>query len=154
MKKSIPFLVIALSLLASCNNSNPDVTSDKTVDNSPPLINYSVVRTLPHDTTSFTEGFLFHNGELYESTGTEPTMPESRKSMFGVVDPKTGKVAIKAELDRNKYFGEGITFLNDKVYQLTWQTKVGFIYDAKTFKKLVIRALRQPSSGACATAPA
>jgi len=136
MKKSIPFLVFALSLLASCNNSNPDVTSDKTVDNSPPLINYSVVRTLPHDTTSFTEGFLFHNGELYESTGTEPTMPESRKSMFGVVDPKTGKVAIKAELDRNKYFGEGITFLNDKVYQLTWQTKVGFIYDAKTFKKL------------------
>ncbi|HEY4209097.1 MAG TPA: glutaminyl-peptide cyclotransferase, partial [Puia sp.] len=137
MNKSIPFLVIALSLLASCNNSNSDtINGDKGVDNSTPLINYSVVRTLPHDTTSFTEGFLFHDGALYESTGTEPTTPDSRKSMFGVIDPTTGRVDIKAELDKKQYFGEGITFLNDKLYQLTWQTKIGFIYDARTFKKL------------------
>jgi len=136
MNKPLQCLII-LSLFASCTNSNkPDATGEKPVDNSPPAINYSVVRTLPHDTTSFTEGFLFHNGELYESTGTEPNMPESRRSMFGVVDPKTGKIDKKAELDRSKYFGEGITFLKDKVYQLTWQTKVGFIYDAKSFKPL------------------
>jgi glutamine cyclotransferase len=129
--------ILILSLFASCTNSNkPDVTSDKPVDNAPPTINYSVVRTLPHDTTSFTEGLLFHNGELYESTGTEPNMPDSRRSMFGVVDPKTGKIDKKAELDRSKYFGEGITFLKDKVYQLTWQTRIGFIYDAKTFRPL------------------
>jgi len=136
MNKPLQCLII-LSLFASCTNSNkPDATGEKPVDNSPPAINYSVVRTLPHDTTSFTEGFLFHNGELYESTGTEPNMPESRRSMFGVVDPKTGKIDKKAELDRSKYFGEGITFLKDKVYQLTWQTRVGFIYDAKSFKPL------------------
>jgi len=136
MNKPLQCLII-LSLFASCTNSNkPDTTGEKPVDNSPPAINYSVVRTLPHDTTSFTEGFLFHNGELYESTGTEPNMPESRRSMFGVVDPKTGKIDKKAELDRSKYFGEGITFLKDKVYQLTWQTRVGFIYDAKSFKPL------------------
>jgi len=136
MNKPLQSLII-LSLFASCTNNNkPDVAGERPEDNSPPAINYSVVRTLPHDTTSFTEGFLFHNGELYESTGTEPNMPESRRSMFGVVDLKTGKIDKKAELDKSKYFGEGITFLKDKVYQLTWQTKVGFIYDAKTFKPL------------------
>src|SRR6202011_1649106 len=49
---------------------------------------------------------------------------------------KTGKINPKAELDRTKFFGEGICFLHDKVYQLTWKTKIGFIYDAKTFKKI------------------
>ncbi|MBS1604599.1 MAG: glutaminyl-peptide cyclotransferase, partial [Bacteroidetes bacterium] len=48
----------------------------------------------------------------------------------------TGKITPKVTLDRNKYFGEGIVFLNGKVYQLTYTTKVGFIYDAKTFRKL------------------
>jgi len=136
MNKSLQLLLL-LSLFASCTNSSkPDTPAENTEDNAPPTINYSVVRTLPHDTSSFTEGFLFHDGELYESTGTEPSMPESRKSMFGVVDAKTGKINKKAELDRNKYFGEGIAFLKDKVYQLTWQTRVGFIYDAKTFRQL------------------
>jgi glutamine cyclotransferase len=51
------------------------------------------------------------------------------------VDRATGKIAVKAELDRKVFFGEGITFLNGKVYQLTWKNKVGFIYDAKTFKR-------------------
>jgi glutamine cyclotransferase len=136
MNKSLQLLLL-LSLFASCNNSSrPDTPAERPEDNAPPTINYSVVRALPHDTSSFTEGFLFHDGELYESTGTEPNMPESRRSMFGVVDPKTGKINKKAELDRNKYFGEGIAFLKDKVYQLTWQTRVGFIYEAKTFKPL------------------
>ncbi len=64
-------------------------------------------------------------------------MPADRRSLFGTVDLNSGKIAPKVELDRNKYFGEGIVFLNGKVYQLTYTTKVGFIYDAKTFKKLV-----------------
>ncbi|HWK04256.1 MAG TPA: glutaminyl-peptide cyclotransferase [Puia sp.] len=138
MIKKIPFIIL-LAFFASCNNaSHPDTPAteaEKTTDNTPPLINYSVVQALPHDTSSFTEGLLVHDGQIYESTGTEPGMPISRKSLFGVVDPKTGKISAKAELDRNKYFGEGIAFLKDKVYQLTWTTKTGFIYDAKTFKK-------------------
>jgi len=145
MKRTFQFIVALasfatiLSLLPSCNNadrSNPPAgEGEKTVDNTPPSINYSVVQVLPHDTSSFTEGLLVHDGQLYESTGTEPGMPGDRRSLFGIVDPKTGKITPKAELDRNKYFGEGIAFLKDKVYQLTWTTKVGFIYDAKTFKK-------------------
>ena len=140
MNKTIPVLpalIIVLSL-ASCNNSQDTSTGekDRPADNTPPIINYTVIGTLPHDTTSFTEGLLIHDGQLYESTGTEPDMPESRRSLFGTVDPKTGKINPKAELDRTKFFGEGICFLHDKVYQLTWKTKIGFIYDAKTFKRL------------------
>ncbi len=138
MKTTLRLLII-LAFFASCNNADRQPASsgegEKTADNTPPVINYSVMQVLPHDTTSFTEGLLVHDGQIYESTGTEPNMPEGRRSLFGIVDPKTGKISPKAELDRNKYFGEGIAFLKDKVYQLTWTTKVGFIYDAKTFKK-------------------
>jgi glutamine cyclotransferase len=146
MNKAISLLLVlglfvsGSGLFVSCNNADRQNSGagegDKIADNTPPIINYSVVRVLPHDTSSFTEGLLIHDGQLFESTGTEPTMPESRRSLFGIVDPKTGKIAVKAELDRKKYFGEGISFLHDKVYQLTWTTQVGFIYDARTFKKL------------------
>lgn len=136
------FLLISgllVTFFASCTNSDrpggPGGENTGGSDNTPPLINFSVMQAHPHDTASFTEGLLFHDGQLYESTGTEPSMPESRRSLFGVLDLKTGAIGKKAELDRNKYFGEGIAFLNGKVYQLTYTTKVGFIYDAKTFKK-------------------
>ena len=58
------------------------------------------------------------------------------RSVVGIVDPATGKMAVKAELDRKIYFGEGITILHNKLYQLTWTNKKGFIYDLKTFKKI------------------
>ena len=129
----------AFFVLPSCNNSTPDTpaqTTAGTPDNTPPTIDYTVIKAYPHDTSAYTEGFLFHDGQLYESTGTEPEMPADRRSLFGTVDLNTGKITPKVEIDRNKYFGEGIAFLDGKVYQLTYTTKVGFIYDAKTFKKL------------------
>jgi len=131
--------LLAATFVVSCNNSNdaPATTPTANVaDNTPPTIDYTVVKAYPHDTSAYTEGFLFHNGKLYESTGTEPDMPADRRSLFGTVDLATGKITPKAELDRNKYFGEGIAFLNGKVYQLTYKTKIGFVYDANTFKKL------------------
>jgi glutamine cyclotransferase len=102
---------------------------------STPGINYIVTNVYPHDTTSFTEGLLVHEGRLYESTGSPDELPQTR-SLFGPVNLKTGAISPKAELDRQKYFGEGITFLNGKVFQLTYQTKKGFIYDAKSFQKI------------------
>ncbi len=126
-------------LIAACNNSSkPDApaTNPGAADNTPPTLDYAIIKAYQHDTSAYTEGLLFHDGQLYESTGTEPDMPASRRSMFGTVDLATGKITPKVELDRSKYFGEGIVFLNGKVYQLTYTTKVGFVYDAKTFKKL------------------
>jgi len=139
MNKLILLLIIGFAgflFLPSCNNSNPDTQAKETAntpDNTPPNIDYTVIKSYPHDTSAYTEGFLFHDGQLYESTGTEPEMPADRRSLFGTVDLTTGKINPKVEIDRNKYFGEGIVFLDGKVYQLTYTTKVGFIYDAKTF---------------------
>jgi glutamine cyclotransferase len=138
MNRLIPFALI-LSLLAACNQSDRKADADTTTtaaDNTPPLISYTVMKELPHDTSAYTEGLLFHDGQLYESTGTDNNMPDDRRSQFGTVDTTTGKIHTKVEIDRKKYFGEGIVFLNGKVYQLTYTTKVGFIYDAKTFQKL------------------
>lgn len=139
MNRLVLFL-LASALLAACNNSGKDTgttTTAATPNNGPDTINFTVVKAYPHDTSAYTEGFLFHDGQLYESTGTEyATMPHTRRSLFGSVDLATGQITPKAELDRTKYFGEGVVFLHDKVYQLTWKTKIGFIYDAKTFKKI------------------
>lgn len=131
MKKiSLPIL---LSFLITACGNNDNSSTDDNADHHVPVINFAVVKYHPHDTTSYTEGLLFHDGQLYESTGYDSSFPATR-SLFGVVDSATGKINVKAELDKHKYFGEGIVFLHDKIYQLTYKTKVGFIYDAKTFK--------------------
>ncbi|MEG2103282.1 MAG: glutaminyl-peptide cyclotransferase, partial [Flavobacterium sp.] len=93
----------------------------------PKLLNYKVINTYPHDTKAFTEGLEFYDGVLYESTG------QKGDSYFRSVDYKTGKVIKQVDLPK-EYFGEGITFINGKVFQLSWQEKTGFIYDAKTLK--------------------
>ena len=129
------FLLYALLASVACNNPDNTQTTTTEVDNTPPVINYTTVNAFPHDTTSFTEGFLVHDGQLYESTGYDSEFASTR-SLFGPVDLNTGKIHPKVEIDKSKYFGEGIVFLEGKVYQLTYKTKIGFVYDSKTFKKL------------------
>ncbi|MBC5839429.1 glutaminyl-peptide cyclotransferase [Flavobacterium muglaense] len=93
----------------------------------PKLLKYKIINKYPHDTLAFTEGLEFYKDTLYESTG------QKGASYFRKLDYKTGKVFMQHDLDE-QYFGEGITFINGKLYQLTWQEKTGFIYDAKTLK--------------------
>ena len=93
----------------------------------PKILNYKIVNTYPHDINAYTQGFEFYNGVLLEGTG------QYRESTLRKTDYKTGKVTEQIKLE-DKYFGEGITVLNDKIYQLTWREKTGFVYDAKTFK--------------------
>jgi glutamine cyclotransferase len=93
----------------------------------PKLLKYKIINTYPHDTASFTEGLEFYNDTLCESTG------QHGSSYFRKYDYKTGKIYKQIDLDQ-MYFGEGITFINGKLYQLTWEEKTGFIYDAKTLK--------------------
>jgi glutamine cyclotransferase len=98
-------------------------------------LSYSKMNVFPHDTNSFTEGFLVYNGEIYESTGAPRDLSQT-KSLFGIVDLETGKIDTKVEIDRNKYFGEGIAILHGKIYQLTYKSKIGFVYDIKTYEQI------------------
>ncbi len=94
----------------------------------PNLLEYNLVSSFPHDKNAFTQGFVIHNGQLYESTGQE-------NSWIGIVNVKTGIADKKITLSK-EYFGEGITILNNKIYQLTWQNKKGFVYDLNSYEKL------------------
>ncbi len=95
----------------------------------PSYYTYEVVNTYPHDINSYTQGLEFYNGELYESTG------QKKESKLRKVNFETGEVLKNINLE-DRYFGEGLTILNDKIYQLTWQAKRGFVYDVNTFEKL------------------
>ncbi|MDF2450138.1 MAG: hypothetical protein K0R26_2642 [Bacteroidota bacterium] len=124
--------------MTSCGPDKPKQTESVSFEDPTPKtpeIKFTVERQYPHDVNSFTEGLLFHKGQLFESTGSPDNLPQT-KSVFGMVDLETGKINVKAEIDRNIYFGEGITFLNGKVYQLTYKNQTGFIYDATSFKNL------------------
>jgi glutamine cyclotransferase len=92
-----------------------------------PVSGYTVVHTYPHDPTAFTQGLEYRDGVLYEGTGL------TGKSAIRKVDLETGKVLQEERLDP-RYFGEGITVTAGKLFELTWQNKTGFVYDAKTFK--------------------
>ena len=95
----------------------------------PPTYTYRVINTYPHDPAAFTQGLIFVDGELYEGTGRwgESTLRE--------VALATGAALRLQPLDA-QYFGEGITLLGDKIYQLTWQDQTGFVYDRDTFEPL------------------
>lgn len=106
----------------------------------PKLLKYTVVNSYPHDVNAFIEGYEFYNDTLIESTGLKG------KSYFAKVDYKTGQLFKKVDLDA-QYFGEGITIINDKVYQLTWENQEGFVYDAKTMKKIKSFKYDKPVEG-------
>jgi glutaminyl-peptide cyclotransferase len=127
----LPLLVI--SFLAGCTNNSKTPEPDPVSQT--PAINFAVTKTIPHDTNLYTEGFAFHNGKLFEGTGSPDNLPQTR-SLIGSIDLNTGKFDQKIELDRSVYFGEGIVFLKDRLYQLTYQNGIGFIYDAGTFKRI------------------
>lgn len=95
----------------------------------PTFYDYEVVNSYPHDIEAYTQGLFYHNGFLYESTG------QNGKSTLRKVELKTGKVLKSVSLE-NEYFGEGCVWLNDKIYQLTWESRKGFVYDANTFERI------------------
>ncbi|HSB80639.1 MAG TPA: glutaminyl-peptide cyclotransferase [Candidatus Methylomirabilis sp.] len=91
-----------------------------------PLYGYRVLNVYPHDPQAFTQGLVFIDGFLFESTGL------NGRSTLRKVRPETGEVVQRREIDR-EYFAEGLTDWQGKLVQLTWRTGLGFVYDRATF---------------------
>lgn len=95
---------------------------------------YEIVNQYPHDPTAFTQGLVYSDGKLFESTGLWG------KSRLREVTLETGKAAKEIKLDK-QYFGEGLELYDNKLYQLTWKTGLLFVYDCETFERLATHKL-------------
>ena len=114
--------VAVLLILAACAPQLPEPTA-------PTTLRAHVLETVPHDTAAFTEGLEIDDGILYEGTGLEG------KSDLRATDPETGRVTRRTPLPRD-LFGEGITVVDDVIWQLTWQNGVAIKRDRTTFAEL------------------
>lgn len=92
-------------------------------------LSYEIIKIIPHNYKNFTQGLEFYSGKLFESTGDYGT------SFIYEYNNELNKVVNSLKIE-NQYFGEGITILKDKIYQLTYKSKIGFVYDVDTFKKI------------------
>jgi glutamine cyclotransferase len=143
MKKK---LIVLISLFAiACNNTNNTDTTDSTNESegntsisAPTALNYTIQKVYAHDTTAYTQGIEWHNNLLIEGTGLKG------KSLLYQMDDQLKPFGKKNKLDPT-YFGEGITVFDGKIYQLTWEEHVVFVYDATTLKK--IKTLSWPYEG-------
>ncbi len=124
MKKLI--ILAGLLTFISCKNTDKEEKPDP---NAPKNMSDSIVGTYPHDTSSYTQGLLIYKGEMYEGTGNWGF------SKLKKVDLKTGKTLKEISLPK-EYFGEGVTILNDTVYQLTYKEKKVFVYTLADFRKV------------------
>lgn len=134
--------LLALVLLSCVNNKNEirpkkenfsettnfSINQKNEQKDTIPVYPIKVVRTIPHDTLAFTQGFFFHDGFLYESTG------QYGRSSLRKINPFTGKVEKKIDIEA-EYFGEGVALHNGKIFWITWQNGVCFVFDLQTFRK-------------------
>lgn len=133
MKKLLT-LFTAAAVLIACNDNKE--TENKSIEpgvktSTAKTISFNIVAQYPHDTASYTEGLEIYNSKLYESGG------DYINSVLQYGDIKTGKIDKKNKMGSATIFGEGITILNGKLYQLTYQTHDVFVYDVKDITKVI-----------------
>jgi glutaminyl-peptide cyclotransferase len=115
-------LLVGLTMLACA----PATVAQR---NPAPVQSYKVIATFPHDTSSFTQGLVYaSDGQFYESTGLQG------ESSLRRVDIATGRTLQRIDVPA-EYFAEGLALVGDELLQLTWQNKLGFVYDRKTLKQ-------------------
>ena len=122
-------LVLALSCLQCKAGANGDRSANTAANAVVPKYSYQIVNIWPHDSNAFTQGLIIVDGKLLESTGQEG------RSSLRSVELETGKILKKVDVPV-PYFAEGIAVLNGKVYQLTWEHHLGFIYDLQNFQRV------------------
>ena len=116
-------------LIIKLNNTNKRVNFTLLNDKAPKIYNYEIINEFSRGLDSYTQGFEFYNDTLYESLG------QYGKSKLVKVDYRNGNKLKEYKLESN-FFAEGITVLNNKIYQLTWKEKIGFVYDVNTFNQI------------------
>ncbi|MGC9444581.1 MAG: glutaminyl-peptide cyclotransferase [Candidatus Methanospirareceae archaeon] len=131
MRDALGALVLVITLivaLAGCIESESPVPAPATPFRELTVhYGYRIINVYPHDTTAFTQGLVYEHGYFYEGTGRRG------ESRLRKVDRKTGEV-LKAYQLPAQYFGEGVTIWDDSVIQLTYQSRIGFVYDKETFQ--------------------
>lgn len=93
-----------------------------------PVIKCRLLNQFPHDNSAFTQGFFYHNGYLYESTG------KRGRSSLRKVETESGIVRTMIKNDKN-IFSEGICYWNNKIFQLTWRSGKCYVYDAASLAR-------------------
>ncbi len=120
-------LLAAIIFTGSCSGlPSPSVT---TTADTVPVYTYRIINSYQHDPDAFTQGLVFNNSTLYEGTGLYG------HSTLRKVELVTGKVLQVRELS-SEFFGEGVTIYDDRLIQLTWKSKIGFVYDRDNFELL------------------
>jgi glutamine cyclotransferase len=133
------FVIVVLAMFAGCvEKQAPLSTQTSNYPDATPVYGYKIVNTYPHDRKAFTEGLVFDDGFLYEGTGI------CGESTLRKVELETGKVLKLYHLPA-QFFGEGVTIWNDTLLQLTWESRIGFIYDKESF--LLLREFAYPTEG-------
>jgi glutaminyl-peptide cyclotransferase len=122
---AVSVLIVAVVLVAA-GVAAWSQSQNAAVD-SPTRYTYSIVKTYPHDSSAYTEGLVFSNNSLFESTGEQSSLRR--------VNLTSGEVLQEFQLP-SEYFGEGLTLVDGKLLQLTWQNGIGFIYDVNSFDLL------------------
>jgi len=134
---SVSWRLAALALAACACANTQHIATDRLIPTLQisqktghiPVLSVKLVHTYPHDPHAFTQGLEYYGGYLYESTGI------AGQSTLRKVALDTGQVIQKVSLP-SEYFGEGLTIFRGKIYQLTWLSKKGFVYDLRTFRRI------------------
>lgn len=116
---SLRLLLAGVALLAACDNARSEQIDTP----------FEIVAQFPHDTGAYTQGLVWDDSVLYESTGRYGYSEVRR------VDLRTGKALATTRLAPDR-FGEGLALLEGRLYQLTWESKVGYVYDAATLARV------------------
>ena len=128
------FAPVIFAFFCACNGGTSTDSGAAGIDSSlipkpAPQIGYNIVNVYPHDTTSYTQGLQLYKGKMYEGTG------DYERSALMITDYKTGKIEKKHPVGTKQIFGEGITIFNNKLYQLTWQNNIVYVYDVNNTDK-------------------
>lgn len=144
--KAATILLLTAVLFQACGNTpartrkNSAESTAASVQAEPRQYTYRVKTVHPHSTKAYTQGLLWHDGRLWESTG------QHGESVVQTLDLETGRTRELARLPRSE-FGEGIAILGDELFQLTWQSNTAHVYRIRDGKLEKTRDHRYTGEG-------